>query len=312
MPHFMFLRQRLMFLRQRHRPSLPTCLFATLLLVAGGNAFAARCVDDDAGRRVCLEQPAERIVALSPGATELLFNAGAGERLVGAVSFSDFPPAAKALPRVGSYKRLDMEAVLALKPDLVVAWISGNPETQVQRLEELGLTVYRSEPLRFADVADTLERFSVLAGTERTGRAAADHFRDGIAALRHRYADADPVPVFYEVWEEPLMTVNGEHLISEAIRVCGGVNVFADLPTLAPRIGKEAVIAKDPEAIVAGGMGEDNPEWLEPWKRFPALTAVQRDNLFFVPPSTLQRPTPQMLEGTRLLCRHLETARARR
>ena len=150
MPHFMFLRQRLMFLRQRHRPSLPTCLFATLLLVAGGNAFAARCVDDDAGRRVCLEQPAERIVALSPGATELLFNAGAGERLVGAVSFSDFPPAAKALPRVGSYKRLDMEAVLALKPDLVVAWISGNPETQVQRLEELGLTVYRSEPLRFA------------------------------------------------------------------------------------------------------------------------------------------------------------------
>ncbi|MFC6330689.1 TroA family protein [Alloalcanivorax gelatiniphagus] len=118
--------------------------------------------------------------------------------------------------------------------------------------------------------------------------------------------------VFYEVWEEPLMTVNGEHLISEAIRTCGGINVFADLHGLAPRVGTEAVIAANPEAIVAGGMGEDNPAWLEPWKRFPALTAVQRDNLFFVPPSTLQRPTPQMLEGTRQLCDHLERARARR
>ncbi len=305
MPHFMLH-------RLRHRRVLPPLLCAALWLAASGGALADRCVDDDAGRRLCLEQPAQRIVALSPGATELLFEAGAGEHLVGAVSFSDFPPAAKALPRVGSYKRLDMEAILALKPDLVVAWISGNPATQVEQLETLGLNVYRSEPLRFADVGDTLERLSVLAGTERTGRAAANRFRDGIADLRRRHADAAPVTVFYEVWEEPLMTVNGEHLISEAIRVCGGVNVFADQANLAPRIGKEAVIAKDPEAIVAGGMGEDNPQWLEPWKRFPALTAVQRDNLFFVPPSTLQRPTSQMLEGTRLLCRHLETARGRR
>ena len=305
MPH-------LMFLRHARRGARLAPLLAALLLAANSAVGAARCVDDDSGARVCLEQPAERIVALSPGATELLFDAGAGDRLVGAVSFSDVPAAAKELPRVGSYKRLDLETILALKPDLVVAWVSGNPATQVARLEQLGVTVYRSEPLRFADVADTLERFSVLAGSEQTGGAAADHFRDGIAALRQRYADAAPVTVFYEVWEEPLMTVNGDHLISEAIRLCGGVNVFAGQTNLAPRISKEAVIAKDPEAIIAGGMGEDNPHWLEPWKRFPALTAVQRGNLFFVPPSTLQRPTPRMLEGSRLLCQHLETARGRR
>ncbi|MCH2558802.1 MAG: cobalamin-binding protein [Alcanivorax sp.] len=292
-------------------------LFRALLQVLGLVSLAvwARaevCVDDDVDRRVCLEQPARRIVALSPGATELLYDAGAGDRLVGAVSFSDYPSEAKALPRVGSYKRLDLEAILALKPDLVVAWVSGNPATQVERLETLGLNVYRGEPLRFAEVADTLERLAVLAGTEPAGRAAAARFRDGITELRDRFAGADPVTVFYEVWEEPLMTVNGEHLISEAIRTCGGVNVFADLPGLAPRIGTEAVIAADPEAIVAGGMGENNPAWLTPWKRFRALTAVQRENLFFVPPSTLQRPTPQMLEGTRLLCDHLERARARR
>ncbi len=274
-------------------------------------AMAAVCVTDDTQRELCLEKPASRIVALSPGATELLFAAGAGGQMVGAVSFSDYPPAAEKLPRVGSYKRLDLEAVLALKPDLIVAWRSGNPLPQVERLQALGLPVYYSEPRRFADVGTTLERFARLAGTEQVGQGAADAFRAGIDALRERYADASKISVFYQVWEEPLMTVNREHLISEAIQICGGVNVFADLPTLAPRISKESVLEKNPQAIVAGGMGEDNPGWLDPWRQFATLQAVKNDNLFFVAPSTLQRPTPQMLTGARTLCRHLDSARAR-
>ncbi|MEP5230974.1 MAG: cobalamin-binding protein [Alloalcanivorax sp.] len=286
------------------------CFLLGVLVVPG--AFADRCVQDDLDRKVCLEKPADRIIALSPGATELVFAAGAGEKMVAAVSFSDYPPAAEKLPRVGSYNRLDMEAILALKPDLVIAWKSGNPQSQTEQLASLDVPVYFSEPRRFADVSTTLERFSILAGSEQTGQGAADAFRSGIAALRERYAEAAPVTVFYQIWQEPLMTVNGQHLISEAIQLCGGVNVFADLPALAPRISVESVLAKNPEAILAGGMGEDDPSWLDPWKRFSSLQAVKNGNLFFVAPSTLQRPTPQMLPGTRALCRHLEGARARR
>ena len=274
-------------------------------------ALAQLCVQDDASQQVCLKQPARRIIALSPGATELLFAAGAGEQLAAAVSFSDYPPVAQKLPRVGSYQRLDLEAIVALKPDLIVAWRSGNPMGDVARLQDMGFPVYISEPRQFEDVSATLERFGVLAGTELVAQGAANGFRAGIAALRERYADAAPVTVFYQVWDDPLMTVNDSHLISEAIRICGGVNVFGGLGALAPRISREAVLEKNPQAIVAGGMGEDNPAWLTPWKAFPSLLAVQKGNLFFVAPSTLQRPTPQMLAGTRTLCRHLESARAR-
>ncbi|MBD3644837.1 cobalamin-binding protein [Alcanivorax sp.] len=286
-------------------------LLAAVLWLGSGLARAQVCVTDDADRQVCLAQPASRIIALSPGATELVFAAGAGEQLVGVVSFSDYPPAAKKLPRVGSYKRLDLEAVLALKPDLIIAWRSGNPMEQVERLQAMGVPVYHSEPRRFEDISTTLERLAVLAGTEAVGQGAADSLRSGMDSLRQRYAEAAPVTVFYQVWEEPLMTVNNEHLISEAIRICGGVNVFGELGSLAPKVSREAVLAKDPEVIIAGGMGEDDPSWLEPWKQFSSLRAVQYDNLFFVAPSTLQRPTPQMLAGTRTLCSHLDTVRAR-
>ncbi|MDF1724240.1 MAG: cobalamin-binding protein [Alcanivorax sp.] len=286
-------------------------LLAAVLWLGSGLARAQVCVTDDADRQLCLAQPASRIIALSPGATELVFAAGAGEQLVGVVSFSDYPPAAKKLPRVGSYKRLDLEAVLALKPDLIIAWRSGNPMEQVERLQAMGVPVYHSEPRRFEDISTTLERLAVLAGTEAVGQGAADSLRSGMDSLRQRYAEAAPVTVFYQVWEEPLMTVNNEHLISEAIRICGGVNVFGELGSLAPKVSREAVLAKDPEVIIAGGMGEDDPSWLEPWKQFSSLRAVQYDNLFFVAPSTLQRPTPQMLAGTRTLCSHLDTVRAR-
>lgn len=286
-------------------------LLAAVLWLGSGLARAQVCVTDDADRQLCLAQPASRIIALSPGATELVFAAGAGEKLVGVVSFSDYPPAAKKLPRVGSYKRLDLEAVLALKPDLIIAWRSGNPMEQVERLQAMGVPVYHSEPRRFEDISTTLERLAVLAGTEAVGQGAADSLRSGMDSLRQRYAEAAPVTVFYQVWEEPLMTVNNEHLISEAIRICGGVNVFGELGSLAPKVSREAVLAKDPEVIIAGGMGEDDPSWLEPWKQFSSLRAVQYDNLFFVAPSTLQRPTPQMLAGTRTLCSHLDTVRAR-
>ena len=271
-----------------------------------------RCVTDDAGRDVCLEAPAERIVALSPGATELLFAAGAGEAVVAAVSHADYPEAAQELPRVGSYDRLDLESIAAQLPDLVVGWISGNPGAQFERLEGLGFTLYLSEPRSLDDVASTVERLGRLAGTDTAAQEAAADFRRRRAELADTYADREPVRVFYQIWPDPLMTVNDEQIISESIRLCGGENVFGDSASLAPRLDRESVLAADPEAIVAGGMGDSDRSWLDGWRRFDGMTAVARDNLFFVEPSTIQRPTPRILVGTETLCEKLEKARARR
>lgn len=284
----------------------------SLLLAHIASAGSERCVDDDRNVKVCLDAPATRIIALSPGATELLYAAGAGGKLIAAVSFSDYPDEAKALPRVGSYNRFDLEAILSLKPDLLIGWHSGNPTEQLAQLEALGLKVYYSELRGFDDVSRTLRRFGELAGSEPAANAAAEHFDQGIAALRKQYQSAESVRVFQQIWVNPLMTVNDQHLISEATRLCGGINVFGNLPRLAARIDHEAVLAANPEAIIAGGMGEENRNWLDDWRPYSGLLAVQRDNLFFIPPSTLQRPTPRLLSGTRMLCQHLDTARGRR
>ena len=284
----------------------------SLLLAHIANAGSERCVDDDRNVKVCLDAPAARIIALSPGATELLYAAGAGDKLIAAVSFSDYPDEAKALPRVGSYNRFDLEAILSLTPDLLIGWHSGNPTEQLAQLEALGLKVYYSELRGFDDVSRTLRRFGELAGSEPVANAAAEHFDQGISALRKQYQNAESVRVFQQIWVNPLMTVNDQHLISEATRLCGGINVFGNLPRLAARIDHEAVLAANPEAIIAGGMGEENRSWLDDWRPYSGLLAVQRDNLFFIPPSTLQRPTPRLLSGTRMLCQHLDTARGRR
>lgn len=287
-------------------------LSAGLLQAQDQSQNTQRCVTDDAGREVCLTQPARRVIPLSPGATELVFSAGAGEQVVAGVSYSDYPPEARELPSVGSHTRLDMEKLLSLDPDLLIVWTTGNPREQTDRLEELGLTLYFTEATDFEQIASNIERLSVLTGTEEAGQAEAARFREGIEALREKHRDAPAVRVFYQVWDEPLMTINNEHFIHEVVSLCQGDNVFAGLSRRVPRIGQESVLEANPEAIIAGGMGEENRDWLEDWKDFSNLTAVRRDNLFFVPPSLIQRPTTRLLKGAQLLCQHMETARERR
>lgn len=288
---------------------------AALLWVAQGFAaqpvMAGPAVQDDLGRTVTLASPARRIVSLAPHATELLFAAGAGAQVIGTVEHSDHPPAAQKIPRVGRYDSLDLESIVALEPDLIVAWHSGNPRHQVDRLRDLGFAVYVSEPRSLDDIAATLERLGTLAGTARSAGEAAAAFRAELSHLRQRYGSQRPVRVFYEIWNRPLMTVNGDQIISQVIALCGGRNVFADLPTLAAQVDLEAVLAADPEAIVGGGMGETRPEWLDDWRAWPQLQAVRRGNLFFVHPDLIQRATPRILEGARLLCGQLEQARAK-
>jgi len=275
-------------------------------------AHAEVTVVDDTGAQVRLAAPARRIVSLAPHITEVLFAAGAGERIVGTVEYSDYPDAAKRIPRVGGFSRLDLEAVAALKPDLVIAWQSGNPQASIAKLRALGVPVFMNQPDRIPDIARSIEQFGQLAGTSAVADGAAAAFRQRYANLSARYSNRPKLRVFYEIWKEPLMTINGKQIISDAIRLCGGENVFADLPVLAPKVSVEAVLAANPEVIVASGMGESRPEWLDDWRRWPGLAAAAKGNLYFVPPELIQRHTPRVLDGAERMCRDFEEARAKR
>jgi iron complex transport system substrate-binding protein len=286
--------------------------FFALFMIGVGCARADIVVRDDTGATIRLAQPARRIVSLAPHITETLYAAGAGGHMVGAVEYSNHPEAAKALVRIGGYSRLDLEAIAALKPDLAVGWVSGNSAAHIDKLRALGIPVYLAEPERIDDVATQLERYGELAGTQAAAGAAAAEFRSRLQELRSRHEALPRVRTFYEIWKQPLMTVGGGQIISDVIRLCGGENVFGDLKALAPTVSIEAVIAADPEAIVASGMDEARPEWLDDWRQWQGMTAVKRNNLYYVPPDLIQRHTPRLVEGAARLCAHLETARSRR
>ncbi|MEW6165851.1 MAG: cobalamin-binding protein [Pseudomonadota bacterium] len=285
---------------------------ACLLVLLACQARAEIVVTDDSGATLRLKEPARRIVSLAPHITETLYAAGAGERVVGAVEYSDYPDAAKQLPRIGGYSKLDLEVIAGLKPDLAIGWASGNSPAHIDKLRALGIPVYLVQPKRIDDVAANLERYGELAGTQNVARAAAARFRARLAGMQAQHGTRPKVRVFYQIWKQPLMTVGGGQVISDAISLCGGENVFADLKPLAPKVSVEAVLAADPEVIVASGMGEARPEWVDDWRQWSGMTAVKRDNLFFIPPDLIQRHTPRLVEGAARLCVQLETARGKR
>ncbi|WP_175714647.1 cobalamin-binding protein [Burkholderia ambifaria] len=271
---------------------------------------------DDAGNTVTLSAPAQRVISLAPHATELVYAAGGGAKLVGTVTYSDYPPAAQAVPRVGDNKALDLERIAALKPDLIVVWRHGNAERQTDALRALHIPLFFSEPKHLDDVATSLRQLGTLLGTAPVADAAAASFSRDIAALRARYAARAPVTMFFQVWDRPLTTLNGAHLFNDIIALCGGRNVFAALKPLAPSVTDEAVLAANPEAIVttsAGATRSDAPlPSLARWRAWPALTAVARNNLFAIDGDLLTRPSPRIAQGAAALCEDLDAARARR
>lgn len=267
-------------------------------------------VPDDEGNYLALIKPAQRIISLAPHITENLFAVGLGERVIGADEYSNYPPAAKAIPRIGRAGALDVERIVALKPDVVIAWGSGNTGGQVEQLRRLGVPVFVSEVRTLTDVPATLRRFAQLGGTSADGEREAAAIESGIAQLGQRYAAAKPVSVFYQIWHEPLMTVNREHSIAAVLRLCGGKNIFDSLPTLAPTVSKEAVLRADPEVIIGSGSDDTRPQWLNDWRHWPQLRAVRTNALVDIPPDLMQRPTPRFLEGARRVCAALDQVRA--
>ncbi|MGF6409958.1 cobalamin-binding protein [Paraburkholderia sp. MM5482-R1] len=288
---------------------------AAALALTALSVHAAITVTDDSGATVTLAAPAQRVISLAPHVTELLYAAGGGPKMVGAVSYSDYPPEAKQLPRVGDNKALDLERMVALKPDLIVVWRHGNAQRQLERLRELHVPLFFSEPRRLDDIAVSLTKLGRLLGTSASADAAAAAFRDDIARLRARYANRPAVSVFYQVWDRPLMTLNGEHMISDVITLCGGRNVFADLQPLVPTVSIEAVLAANPQAIVTAAPGATRPDTMLPqldtWRAWPGLAAVANNNLFAIDGDLINRPAPRIAQGARQLCEDLELARSR-
>ncbi|SPB18737.1 vitamin B12 transport protein [Caballeronia novacaledonica] len=273
-------------------------------------------VTDDSGAPVTLAKPAERVVSLAPHVTELLFAAGGGARIVGAVTYSDYPKEARSIARVGDNKALDLERIVALHPDLIVVWRHGSAARQMDRLTALGVPIFFSEPKHLDDIAANIDKLGALLGTQAEARARSDAFTRDIARLRARYSARPPVSVFYQVWDDPLMTLNRDNVFDEVIGLCGGVNVFAAEKPRVPTISTEAVLAANPEAIVTATPGATQPDRplpaLDRWKRWTSLKAVARGNLFGIDGDLINRPTPRLALGAAELCRDLEIARGRR
>jgi len=283
-------------------------LAATLL--APTLATAAVTVRDDGGNTVTLNKPAMRVISMSPHVTETLFAAGGGSRIVGAVNYSDYPEAAKSIPRIGSNREIDLERVISMKPDLIVAWMHNNSERQIEMVRQLGVPVYLSDPQTLDSIPENVARLGQLMGTEAVANAAASDLRRQLASLRTRYAGRPTVRSFYQVWDKPLYTLSGKHIITDALKLCGGENIFDKLTVTAPIVTVESVLQADPEAVF--GTAEKNYGGVSLWKPYATLTATRNDNLFTVDGNLLNRAGPRMIAGTAVLCEKLELARQHR
>jgi iron complex transport system substrate-binding protein len=269
-------------------------------------------VVDDTGAIVTLPGRPQRIASLAPGTTEMLFAAGAGAQVIATVEYSDEPPAARAVPRIGDANAIDLERLIALHPDVVVLWPGGANQAQLAALTRLRLPLYRQQVNRLADLPDSLRRLGALAGTGAAAERAAEDIGARLARVAHRYEGAEQPRVLLQIWDRPIYTVGGTQFMSDALRVCGARNVFEDLGALAPAVDTEAVIARDPDIIIAVGSPGATAEWLADWKRFGSIRAVRTGKLFAFADPRFTRLGPSALDATQALCQLIDGARARR
>jgi len=260
------------------------------------------------GETLSLSAPATRIITLAPNLAELVFAAGAGEYLKAVVEYSNFPAAVSQIPRIGDAFRIDLEQIIELQPDLVIAWKSGNPPAALQKLEQLGITVWQMEITRPEEIADAVESISFAAGTHNHGQVLARQMRNRLSALTKQNTGKSPVAFFYQIAARPLYTVNGQHIISRSMEICGGRNVFAKLQSLAPQVSRESVILADPQAMIAPEIPAEPPALLH-WKEWPRLQAVQNKAMLYLPADDISRAAPRLLDSIELACKLLDEVR---
>lgn len=280
-----------------------------LIALLSVSVHAGIQVVDASGTTLTLSAPAKKIVTLAPHLTELVYSAGAGHQLAGVISHSDFPPQAARLPVIGSYDKINYEAIIALQPDIIFAWKSGSGEATIKRLRQLGFTVYVSEFRVIADIAAGIRDMGVLTGHQSDANLAADRFLQEYKQLVSSNQHKRPVKVFYQLWHQPVMTVNKAHTISDALQVCRGENIFAEAIPLVPKVNVETVIRRNPEVIIAAGEGAERPAWLDDWRQWNDITAVKINGLYAVHPDLMHRQTVRILDGISKLCQVLDEAR---
>ena len=266
-------------------------------------------VIDDTGVSVLLSQPAKRLVVLGPNLIESLYEIGAGDYILGASEYSDYPEAAKTIPRVGSHNTINFEMIISLAPDLILIWHSGFGAENVAKLRSLGLNVYASEPKTLDDIESLLNDLGQLTGLPESAAIAAAKYRNEFNRLQSSYSQKKTVSVFYQVWHEPMQTLNGDHVVNAVIELCGGKNVFASLPEIAPRVSIESVIAMNPDVIISSGSDNRDAKKLDFWQRWKMVSAVQNEQVYFINADSLVRHAPIILQGAQQLCDLLERSR---
>jgi iron complex transport system substrate-binding protein len=287
-------------------------LLTTCIVLFGMMTFqtsvAAITLPQANGDELTLPEPAKRIITLAPNLAELLFAAGAGEHLEAVVEYSNFPAQVADIQRVGDAFRIDLERIIELEPDLVIAWSSGNPQTALQKLEQLGIQVLQIEISKPQQIADTVEILARAAGTEDTGLMVAAQLRGKLEKLKKDNLNKPAVRYFYQVAARPLYTVNGQHIISQGMALCGGQNVFSELPALASQISIESVVLANPTVMIAAENKGEVPA-LEIWRDWPRLQAIKNDSMLYLPADQISQATPRFLDSIALACEFLDETR---
>jgi iron complex transport system substrate-binding protein len=260
------------------------------------------------GESLNLPGPAQRIITLAPNLAELVFAAGAGENLTAVVEYSNYPAQVTQIARVGDAFRIDLERIIELDPDLVIAWKSGNPQTALQKLTDLGITVWQIEITHPDEIANTVENIARATGKETVGLPFALQLRSRLDQLRRQNAGKTPVTYFYQIAARPLFTINDQHIISRSLEICGGQNVFSDLPTLAPQVSRESVILANPQSMIAPET-RDDPTPLAVWRGWPQMQSVKNGSMLYLPADEISQATPRLLDSIELACKLLDDVR---
>ena len=287
--------------------SLPIILGLNTIFLS--NAFADLTIADDMGNKVILAKPAERVISLSPHLTELVFAIDQGDKLVGVMSFSNYPEAAKKIPRIGSYNTISYESITQIQPDLILAWGSGNGSEAIHKLKSLGFSVYVSEPNKLEGVAATIRKLGILLDAKDKGENEANKFINRLSQLTEKYSNRRKMSVFYQLSDNPIMTLSGRHVISDVIELCGGFNIFAKAIPIALKVSLESLVRSDPQIVIAGTKKENEKKWLRNWEDRSSMKVVKNRQIYFIDPDLLVRHGPRIIDGAEKMCNYLERSR---
>ncbi len=290
------------------RLSLFVCLALTSSLAAA--AAATREVRDDSGTSVRVPADNCRIVSLAPGTTAMLYAAGAGQCVVGTIAHSKEPAAAEKIPVVGDAETLDLENLLSLRPTVVVVAVDVVQRVRIDRIRALDIPVYEVHVTSLGQMPTSIRGLGALTATQAAANREAGRLDQELAAIAARYRGRPPVRVLYQIWDQPIYTIGGKHVINDALTLCGASNIFADLSTAAPAVTREAAVLRNPDLILVSAPPASADEWRAAWARFPTLNAVRNGRVLAFTDERMDRMGPSVVEATAGLCELIDRSRA--